>query len=251
MKILRVLFALIVTTCSADRVNNRASTYFPKGSGVILNMGETEFEQTMQTDDSLMFLYLFDSKQEKSKQMNEQIMTPLLNELKGYFKFLAFDCQEEGNKNSTRFKDICSKDEHMPFFQIMKPSDVKINPYTNKPMQPVNVPYSDNQVSHAKIKNYVLNNLPDYSIKIDSLKKLEDFKDISNDSDINKVILFSKKSKTPPIFKVLTNLFRERFRFGFVSSESQDVISEFNVTKYPTIITLKSYDPSLNMSLDS
>lgn len=118
-------------------------------------------------------------------------------------------------------------------------------------MQPEAIPYNESSVSIPMIKSYVLKNLPDYSIKINSLKKLEEFRDIKNDSDINKVILFSKKSNTPPIFKVLTSLFRERFRFGFVSSDSKDVINEFNITNYPTIVTLKSYDPSLNISLET
>ena len=53
------------------------------------------------------------------------------------------------------------------------------------------------------------------------------------------MILFSKKSKTPPVFKVLTSYFRDRFRFGFVSSEAApDVVSQFGVTDFPTILML-------------
>lgn len=47
MKIFLLSCALIFTICLADRVKNRASTYFPKGSGVILNMNDKEFEQAM------------------------------------------------------------------------------------------------------------------------------------------------------------------------------------------------------------
>lgn len=60
-------------------------------------------------------------------------------------------------------------------------------------MQPEAIPYNESQVSIPMMKNYVLKNLPDYSVKINSVKKLEEFTDISTDSDINKVILFSKK----------------------------------------------------------
>jgi hypothetical protein len=49
---------------------------------------------------------------------------------------------------------------------------------------------------------------------------MESFKSNPDDRDINRVILYSKKSKTPPVFKVLTSYFRDRFRFGFVSAEA-------------------------------
>jgi len=79
-------------------------------------------------------------------------------------------------------------------------------------------------VTLPKLKSYILNNLPDFSVKIDSIKKLEEFR--GGDKDINRVILFSKKAKTPPIFKALTSLYRDRVRFGFVSSETgADVVA--------------------------
>lgn len=48
---------------------------------------------------------------------------------------------------------------------------------------------------------------------------------MNNNEDINKVLLFSKKAKTPPIYKVLSSTFRDRIRFGFVSSENKDVVA--------------------------
>lgn len=95
--------------------------------------------------------------------------------MKGYFKFLAFNCQEEAIKTGQRFKEMCTKDTHIPFFQIIKPPEVKINPYTGKPMQATPVPYNDNQVTVPKFKSYILSNLPDYSVKLDTLQKLQEF----------------------------------------------------------------------------
>jgi hypothetical protein len=69
---------------------------------------------------------------------------------------------------SQRFSQICAKEEYVPFFQVVKPAEVKINPYTGKPMQPQSIPYQDNQVTVAKIKSYILSNLPDFSININS-----------------------------------------------------------------------------------
>jgi hypothetical protein len=59
-----------------------------------------------------------------------------LEELKGYFKFVAFDCQEQSVKDNQRFKQMCEKEEYLPFFQLIKPAEFKINPYTKQPMMP-------------------------------------------------------------------------------------------------------------------
>jgi hypothetical protein len=75
-------------------------------------------------------------------------------------------------------------------------------------------------VTLPKIKTYILSNLPDFTRQLGNLEKLEDFRNLEGDGDINRVILFSKKAKTPPIFKVLSSVFRERFRFGFVAAET-------------------------------
>ncbi len=70
------------------------------------------------------------------------------------------------------------------------------------------------------MKNFILSNLPDFSSKLDSVSKHEDFINLKEENDINRVILFSKKANTPPIYKVLTSVFRDRLRFGFVSQET-------------------------------
>ena len=168
-KILLFSSLLALLGHSAPNVKSRASNFFPRGSGAIMNMGNDEFEQVMANPDHMMFLYVFDSEQEKSKQMNSQIVSPVLDEMKGYFKFLAFNCQEEEVKKSQRFKEMCSKDDHLPYFQIIKPPEVKTNPYTGKPMLPTPVSYNENQVTVPKFKTYILSNLPDFSVKLDTL----------------------------------------------------------------------------------
>lgn len=76
---------------------------------------------------------------------------------------------------------MCDNPEYTPFLQLMKPAEVKINPYTNQPMSPSPVQYSDNQVTLPKVKSYILSNLPDYSVSIDGLPKLTEFRDVKND----------------------------------------------------------------------
>jgi hypothetical protein len=92
----------------------------------------------------------------------------VLEELKGYFKFYAFDCRHEQVAKSQRFSQVCDKQDYLPYFSVIKPAEVRVNPYTGKPMPATNVPYSDNQISVPKIKSYILNNLPDFATTLNT-----------------------------------------------------------------------------------
>jgi len=76
---------------------------------------------------------------------------------------------------------MCDKEDTVPFFQLMKPAEFKINPYTKQPMKPVAINYQNNQASVPLVKSFILNNLPDYSVTIDSVQKLEAFRDATDD----------------------------------------------------------------------
>ena len=78
------------------------------------------------------------------------------------------------------------------------------------------VQFKDNEVTYKKVYNYILANLPDYTSQIDSLVKFNHFNS-TEDLDINKLILFSSKEKSPAILKALSAIFKDKIRIGFVS----------------------------------
>ena len=91
------------------------------------------------------------------------------------------------------------------------------------------------------MKKFILNNIPDYSVKIDSAKKLEEFRDNKEDYQVNKVILFSKKKSTPPIYKALTAYYKDKLRFAFVQNETKEVVSQYSDLlgeKMPAVVVL-------------
>ena len=53
-----------------------------------------------------------------------------MDQLKGYLKFYAFDCQNEEIKSAKERFKMCEKEDYTPFFQLLKPPEYKINPYT-------------------------------------------------------------------------------------------------------------------------
>ena len=73
------------------------------------------------------------------------------------------------------------------------PPEVKINPYTGEAMMKHAVEFRQQDVFMDKsvIKKWILQNMPDYSVKITSKSDYDRL--VNNGEDSNKVILFSKK----------------------------------------------------------
>ena len=51
----------------------------------------------------------------------------------------------------------------MPVFNLFKPAEIKINPYTGKAMPNENIPYSGNEINDKILKDWITNHIPDYS----------------------------------------------------------------------------------------
>jgi hypothetical protein len=79
------------------------------------------------------------------------------------------------------------------------------------------VQYPSTGVDAKGLKNWMTSNCPNYS---QTLKTEQDFNEFSEEDGIHKVYLFSSKEKPSPIYLALTNQFRNRVRFAFVSEES-------------------------------
>jgi hypothetical protein len=79
-------------------------------------------------------------------------------------------------------------------------------------------------------------NCPNYS---QALKTESDFAEFNDEEGIHKVYLFSSKDKPSPIYLALTNQFRNRVRFAFVSEDSPAasiIAAQMGVSEYPTLL---------------
>ena len=53
----------------------------------------------------------------------------------GYVDTYVFDCAADlGNMEESNIKQVCDKDPFMPTFNLVRPPEIRINPYTGKPM---------------------------------------------------------------------------------------------------------------------
>ena len=92
------------------------NTIFGSEYDITINPIIEEFESTISKSNHLIFLYVFDSQLERSKQMNEMILKPIMDELKGYLNFVGFDCQNPDVRAQTERFKMCQDEEHTPFF---------------------------------------------------------------------------------------------------------------------------------------
>ena len=54
----------------------------------------------------------------------------------------------------------------------------------------------------------------------------------------NKIILFTEKKATPAIFKALSKKYLERLNFGEIKKSEDELVKQFSVTEFPTIIAI-------------
>jgi hypothetical protein len=59
-----------------------------------------------------------------------------------------------------------------------------------------------------------------------------------------KVLLFTERKTTAPIFKALSKQFKDKLVFGEVRKSEADLIARFGVTQFPTMLVI--VDPFTN-----
>lgn len=91
------------------------------------------------------------------------------------------------------------------------------------------------------LSDYAASMIPSFRVFLNTKKELNNF--LRFKKIPNKVILFTERTDTPILFRGLTNVFRDRVDFGEVRKSSQnEVISQYNVDKFPTLMVLKLND---------
>jgi len=80
--------------------------------------------------------------------------------------------------------------------------------------------------------DYATTLLPSKNVaKIDSLGAFEKL-----DSSLPRVLLFSEKATSPPMFTAMSLEFHQRASFGFVKKTASEVVSKYGVAAFPTVV---------------
>jgi hypothetical protein len=98
--------------------------------GIVLNEPLASFEEKTMNSDHLVLVYIFDSYQYKSLEMNKKIIIPLMDDLKGMIKVYAFDCENSAvSANPDKFY-MCGTDADVPYIYLLKPAEIRTDPST-------------------------------------------------------------------------------------------------------------------------
>lgn len=140
----------------------------------------------------------------------------------------------------------CDPELITPNMFLMVPPDLKVNPYTGEIMPKNLVTYPAGSLSEKDLKDWILENLPNYS---EVFTRRADVLKFQSELDIAKVYLFSNKAKTPPIYAALTTQFFNQVRFAFVRKDDNNeaktyLETEYKVSSYPTMV-VETRDGSL------
>jgi len=96
----------------------------------------------------------------------EEIIESALNDLAGgYVDTYYFECDWptiSKQKKVTEFGS-CYSNPFLPTVTLIKPADVRINPFTNEVIKPSTLKYPSPVISSKGIKTWVTSNLPNYS----------------------------------------------------------------------------------------
>ena len=110
----------------------------------------------------------------------------------GYVDTYVFDCAADLSNMDPNINlaQLCERDPFMPTFNLFKPAEIKTNPYTGKPMPNQNIHFQQNEVTDVVLKNWITNNIPDYTQRLSQRSDADEF---ASENDINLVYLFSAK----------------------------------------------------------
>lgn len=102
----------------------------------------------------------------------------------------------------------------------------------------LDMPYTEKETDEATIFNFIAQNIPNKSIKLDSYNLYP----FLNSDSMNKVILFTEKHYPGVLFRGLTCNFYDKLLFGTVHSTETEVVEKFQIKTFPTILVYKTYD---------
>ena len=178
-------------------------------------------------DRQISVVYYYKPEESDSSKFFEPL-NAIAAELRGMFKFAAVDCDAQ-------FR-LCN-DEGVVF----ENGSPVVMLYPLRPLSPE--PFTDmDNLSDEKtgLKRALFRLLPSEHIKMLSESVLDSF--LSTDEHLPKVILFSNKKASPPLFKALSTEFSKEMHFGFYPDPSDDVLRKFKLKpgQVPKIVMQES-----------
>ena len=185
----------------------------------IVPMNLKEQQNYFKEIDFLVVSIVYDGTSDKSWQLSRTLLD-LTDKLSTYVKFVSFDCSSEPGVCDERIL------QDLPAVNLIIPN----KEYSSSKDRVTEKPYIG-AISAKEIGEAITKEIPYLGEILDSSKILEFL-----NREGNKTVLFTNKDQVPLIFKGISSKFRDRLEIGVVFENNSEIIQDFDVSEYPTLL---------------
>ena len=238
MKFQIVLLCLIAfATCNT----NADSFDFP---GVIKVKDHSEIIK-LTTDSEITYFAYYYLESSQNSHNGAKILKELSAKLNFLAKIIMINCDFEGfSKRNICVKPATDENDTFPRMVLLIPPKMKVNPYTKEVYPYTEKAYKENRVNHGSIYNFITSSVQDYSINLTN----DNIDSFLKNVDMNKLILFTDKDKTPLLYRGLSSYFYDRLQLGIVKKNEKDITNRFQIRGYPTLLLINCVEGSVIFS---
>lgn len=206
--------------------------------GIKIKSKEQLDKTTKESD--LTFLAFYFVKESKNSYIVANFLPGVSKKLEFLAEILLIDCDLDNNKDLSECKNN-SKPEFYPKLFALIPPQYKVNPYTKKVATYSELRFTEESVSEQIIYNFISKHITNKAIKLNS----DNHKAMIGNPNMNKVLLFTNKPQSGLIFKGLSGFYYDRILFLEVYKDETNLISQYNIKRYPTLLVLETLEEDL------
>jgi len=197
------------------------SLFFSHAFGIVENPGsviminQPEELQKVIIHSDFLSVFLFCSQKVKKCRLVEPVYEEFAKAMKDFVRIYAVNCDQIEPTNVDSHFPLClaENEQYLPYLVAYEPPATKMNPYTHQPSKPIEHSYQGNG-DLKSLANFARQHMPAFREVIKSRDDLETF--LGDSTVPNKVILFTNKTQTSPLYKSLASEYRDRLLVSFV-----------------------------------
>ena len=191
------------------------SLFFSHAFGIFENPGsvimidQAEELQKVIIHSDFLNVFLFCSQKVENCRLVEPVYKEFAETMKDFVRIYAVNCDQIDQSNTASHFPLClaENEQHLPYLVAYEPPATKMNPYTHQPSKPIEHSYQGNG-DPKSLANFARQHMPAFREVIKSKDDLESF--LGDATVPNKVILFTNKPQTSPLYKSLASEYRDR-----------------------------------------
>jgi protein disulfide-isomerase A6 len=199
-----------------------------------------EIQKLLDETDMTYFAFYYKETSENSKKVGE-LLQKIAIKLDYLTVILLIDCDQENFSDVEMCRIIPDVKDGYPRMEVYSPPEYKYNPYTKQMLKHSVHRYDKKEVGENLIYNFITTYIPARVTKLDP----ENFENFVNNLDLNKVILFTDKEKTPLLLRGLSNYFYDKLLFGEVGKHETSLLKKFKVKIFPTLIMYQTHEDEI------